>query len=160
MLKLAEIDAPRVATLLAGYGIQLELLAPDTAIPGSYWGDSEAGLLGSRLLARPDTPLHSVLHEACHYICATPRRRAVLDRDAGGDQPEENAVCFLQILLASGIAGVGSERLMQDMDAWGYTFRLGSAGAWYRADAADARSWLQQHGVVDTSGQPTGALRC
>ena len=157
---MAAIESSAVATLLAGYGIQLELLAPETAIPGSYWGDTEAGLLGNRLLARPDTPLHSVLHEACHYICATPGRRAVLDRDVGGDDPEENAVCFLQILLASGIAGVGSERLMQDMDAWGYTFRLGSAGAWYREDAVDARSWLQKHGVVDTSGQPTGALRC
>jgi hypothetical protein len=149
-----------VATLLAGYGIRLELLARDAVIPGSYWGDSEAGLLGNRLLARPDTPLHSVLHEACHYICATPGRRAALVRDAGGDDAEENAVCFLQILLAAGIDGVGSERLMQDMDAWGYTFRLGSAGAWYRDDAADALHWLQQQGVVGTSGHPTGALRC
>jgi hypothetical protein len=157
---MAEIESSRVATLLAGYGMQLELLALDTVIPGSYWGDAEAGLLGNRLLARPDTPLHSVLHEACHYICATPGRRAALVRDAGGDNTEENAVCFLQILLASGIAGVGSARLMQDMDAWGYTFRLGSAGAWYREDAADALSWLQQHGVVGTAGQPTGELRC
>jgi phage gp46-like protein len=155
-----EIESSRVAALLAGYGIRLELLAGDAAIPGSYWGDPEAGLLGSRLLARPDTPLHSVLHEACHYICATPERRAVLVRDAGGDEAEENAVCFLQILLAAGIEGAGSERLMQDMDAWGYSFRLGSAGAWYREDAADALSWLQQRGVVDAAGQPTGALRC
>jgi hypothetical protein len=157
---MAEVQMSRVTALLAGYGIRLELLARDVVIPGSYWGDSEAGLLGNRLLARPDTPLHSVLHEACHYICAAPERRAALVRDAGGDDAEENAVCFLQILLASGIEGAGSERLMQDMDAWGYTFRLGSAGAWYRADAADARNWLQQQGVVDTLGHPTGALRC
>lgn len=157
---MAAIESSRVAALLAGYGILLELLARETVIPGSYWGDSEAGLLGNRLLARPDTPLHSVLHEACHYICAAPVRRAVLDRDAGGDDAEESAVCFLQILLAAGIAGVGSKRLMQDMDAWGYTFRLGSAGAWYWDDAADALSWLQQHGVVDAAGRPTGALRC
>lgn len=157
---MAEVQLSRVTALLAGYGIGLELLAPDAVIPGSYWGDSEAGLLGNRLLARPDTPLHSVLHEACHYICATPERRATLVRDAGGDDAEENAVCFLQILLASGIEGAGSERLMQDMDAWGYTFRLGSASAWYRDDAADALHWLQQRGVVDTLGHPTGALRC
>jgi hypothetical protein len=157
---MAEVETSRIAALLAGYGIGLELLAPDAVIPGSYWGDSEAGLLGSRLLARPDTPLHSVLHEACHYICATPERRAALVRDAGGDDAEENAVCFLQILLAAGIDGVGSERLMQDMDAWGYTFRLGSAGAWYREDAADALHWLQQQGVVGAAGHPTGALRC
>jgi len=150
----------RVTALLAGYGIRLVLLARDAVIPGSYWGDSEAGLLGNRLLARPDTPLHSVLHEACHYICATPARRAALVRDAGSDDAEENAVCFLQILLASGIEGAGSERLMQDMDAWGYTFRLGSTGAWYCDDAADALHWLQQQGVVDTLGHPTGALRC
>jgi phage gp46-like protein len=157
---MAEVQMSRVTALLAGYGIRLELLARDAVIPGSYWGDSEAGLLGDRLLARPDTPLHSVLHEACHYICATPARRAALVRDAGGDDAEENAVCFLQILLASGIDGAGSERLMQDMDAWGYTFRLGSAGAWYRDDATDALHWLQRQGVVDTLGHPTGALRC
>ena len=31
---------------------------------------------------------------------------------------------------------------MADMDAWGYTFRLGSAHAWFEHDAEDAREFL------------------
>jgi hypothetical protein len=31
---------------------------------------------------------------------------------------------------------------MADMDAWGYSFRLGSTHAWFEHDAADARAWL------------------
>ena len=48
-------------------------------------------------------------------------------RDAGGDDAEENAVCYLQILWADALPGFGRERMFLDMDAWGYTFRLGSA---------------------------------
>ena len=33
------------------------------SFPGSYWGDSEAGLRGNALYVRADTPLHSLLHE-------------------------------------------------------------------------------------------------
>ena len=76
-------------------------------IPGSYWGESEAGLIGNRIYFRPDTPLHSVLHEACHFICMDDARRTQLERDAGGDYDEENAVCYLQILLADELAGIG-----------------------------------------------------
>ena len=118
------------------------LVAPQEMIPGSYWGESEAGLQGNRLFARLDTPLHSVLHEASHYVCMTPERRTGLDRDAGGDDPEESAVCYLQILLADQLPGVGRDRLCADMDAWGYSFRLGSARAWFESDADDARIWL------------------
>jgi hypothetical protein len=32
---------------------------------------------------------------------------------------------------------------MADMDAWGYSFRLGSTRAWFEADAEDAREFLQ-----------------
>ena len=128
-------------------------------IPGSFWGESEAGLLADRVLARADTPLHSVLHEACHYVCMSEDRRCGLDTDAGGDYDEENAVCYLQILLADQLDGVGRARLMSDMDAWGYSFRLGSARAWFEGDAEDARDWLQHHGVIDADGWPTGRLR-
>jgi hypothetical protein len=31
---------------------------------------------------------------------------------------------------------------MADMDAWGYTFRLGSTRAWFENDAAEARAFL------------------
>jgi hypothetical protein len=129
--------------------MQLTLIAPEEQIPGSYWGDSEAGLRGDRLYARLDTPLHSVLHEAAHYVCMTPERRAGLDRDAGGDDLEESAVCYLQIVLADEIPGIGRERLMSDMDSWGYSFRLGSARAWFTSDAEDARAWLIGEEILD-----------
>jgi hypothetical protein len=86
-------------------------------------------------------------------------RRAGLDRDAGGNDDEECAVCLLQILLADELAGFGRERMLRDMDLWGYTFRLGSARAWHEEDSADARIWLQTHGVVDDAMQPTFSLR-
>jgi hypothetical protein len=159
MLRLATLDRVELALVLHHYGVTLELIAPDEDIPGSYWGDSEAGLKGDRLYARLDTPVHSVLHEASHYICMTPERRAGLDRDAGGDDPEESAVCYLQILLAEALAEVGPDRLMQDMDAWGYSFRLGSTRAWFEADAQDARDWLRTHGVIREDGTLTGGLR-
>ena len=148
-----------VALLLNRYGLELVLTAPQEVIPGSYWGESEAGLQGNRLYARLDTPVHSILHEASHYICMTPERRAGLDRDAGGDDLEEAAVCYLQVVLAGELAGVGRERLCADMDAWGYSFRLGTTHAWFTCDAADARAWLIRHGVVDPAGRTTGALR-
>jgi len=135
------------------------LVAAQQVIPGSYWGDREAGLIADRLYARLDTPLHSVLHEACHYICMTPERRAGLERDAGGEDVEEAAVCYLQILLADALPGLGRERLFADMDEWGYSFRLGSARAWFETDAADARAWLLQHALIDPAGRITGLRR-
>ncbi len=146
--------------LLHPYGLALRLVAPDEVIPGSYWGEQEAGLIGSTLYARLDTPVHSVLHEASHYICMTPERRAGLDRDAGGDDAEESAVCYLQLLLAQRLAGVGLDRQFADMDTWGYSFRLGSTQRWFDEDASDARIWLQRHGVLSASGELTGRVRC
>jgi hypothetical protein len=159
MLALSGIDRIAVALLLDRYGLRLSLIAPDEVIPGSYWGEREAGLRGDRLYARLDTPVHSVLHEAGHFICMTPERRAGLDRDAGGDDLEESAVCYLQVLLAGELRGVGVERAFADMDAWGYSFRLGSTRAWFESDADDARRWLRQHGVTDGDDRLTGACR-
>ena len=56
-------------------------------------------------------------------------------------------------------AGVGHERLCEDMDAWGYSFRLGSTRAWFYGDAEDARLWLIREGVIDKRGRLTGASR-
>lgn len=148
-----------LARLLARYGLHLEAVPAGQPVPGSFWGDSEAGLLGSRVHARPDTPVHSVLHEACHYVCMEAVRRANLDTDAGGDYDEENGVCYLQILLADQLPEVGRQRMMADMDAWGYTFRLGSAAAWFGTDAEDARAWLYRHGLIDRHDAPTWRLR-
>jgi hypothetical protein len=139
--------------------MKLQLMAPHEVIPGSYWGESEAGLRADQLYARLDTPIHSILHEACHYICMSPERRSGLDRDAGGDDLEESAVCYLQVLLADELPGVGRQRLCADMDDWGYSFRFGSARAWFEGDAEDARVWLRQQGVIDGADSPTGLLR-
>src|ERR1700735_2875717 len=160
MLCLANADRMAVALLLNRYGLDLVLTAPPEALPGSHLGESDAGVQGNRLYARLDTPVHSILHEASHYICMTPERRAGLDRDAGGDDAEESAVCYLQILLADALAEVGRERMMQDMDEWGYSFRLGSTRAWFEGDAEDARAWLRTHGVIRDDGSLTGALHC
>jgi len=148
-----------VTQLLSRYRIEPVAVEPGATIPGSYWGESEAGLIGDRIYFRYDTPLHSVLHEACHFICMDDSRRTQLERDAGGDYDEENAVCYLQILLAGEIAGMSSQQMCSDMDAWGYTFRLGSASAWFERDAQDARRWLVAHRIVDEGGRVTGTGR-
>jgi hypothetical protein len=139
--------------------LQVRLVEARAEIPGSFWGGSEAGLIGHSLLVRHDTPLHSALHEACHFICMDDARRARLHTDAGGDIPEENAVCYLQGLLADGIPGYNRAALFRDMDAWGYSFRLGSAKAWFELDAADAQAWLLTHCIIDHGQRPTGLLR-
>ena len=102
--------------------------------------------------------MHSILHEAAHYICMTPERRVGLDRDAGGDDAEEYAVCYLQVLLACELP-LRAARACADMDAWGYSFRLGKARAWFEQDAADSRLWLLAQGLLDGSGRLTGAVR-
>jgi hypothetical protein len=159
VLLLNAIDRLELQVLLDRYGLELRLVPSGERIPGSYWGDREAGLVGSIVHARLDTPVHSVLHESAHAICMTPERRAGLDTDAGGDHREENGVCYLQILLAQALPQVGAQRMCRDMDEWGYTFRLGSAGAWFERDAEDARAWLELHGLIDAAGHLTYACR-
>ena len=141
--------------LLARYGLILELAENGSSIRGSFWGDEEAGLVGNTLIVRGDTPLHSILHEACHFICMDSCRRTALDTNAGGDYDEENAVCYLQILLADEIPNFGRETMLNDMDAWGYSFRLGSARAWFERDAEDAREWLCKAGLLTAAREPT-----
>ena len=152
-------DRLSLELLLDRYGLELHLVAPDEIIPGSYWGEREAGLLGAKIFARLDTPLHSVLHESAHFVCMTPERRAGLDTDAGGDDAEESAVCYLQLALADALPNVGREPLCRDMDEWGYSFRLGSAAAWFATDAEDARAWLIRRGLLDPKGNLTYACR-
>ena len=159
VLTLADIDLSHVAALLGSYGLRLVHVDDGAPIPGSYWGPPEAGLLRSTVYVRADTPVHSLLHEAGHAICMDAARRAVLDTDAGGEFAEEDAVCYLQVVLAGELPGVGRERVMDDMDRWGYTFRLGSAHRWHAEDAADARAWLARHGLLDAEGRPTWRTR-
>lgn len=159
MLRLSTYNYADVAALLHRFGLLIEISPDGKPIPGSFWGDEEAGLIGQRLIARSDTPLHSVLHESCHYICMDAQRRATIDTDASGDYDEENAVCYLQILLADTLPGFGRARMFEDMDTWGYSFRLGSARNWFEQDADDARQWLLHHGLITVSGTPTYQLR-
>ncbi|WP_199171440.1 MULTISPECIES: hypothetical protein [Luteimonas] len=151
VLRVGDIAFDAAQALLASHGLRLVHVAPGTPIPGSYWGDPEAGVIGSDVYVRDDTPVHSLLHEACHLIVLPPERRAVVHTDATDSDEEEDATCYLQIVLADALPGVGRARLMADMDAWGYSFRLGSTRAWFEADADDARTWLQTRGLPVTA---------
>ncbi len=148
-------DVMRVATLpfsvasglLSRYGLSLHHVADGAPIPGSYWGEPEAGVIAHHVYVRDDTPVHSMLHEACHLIVLPPERRAQVHTDATDSVIEEDATCCLQIILADELPGVGRGRLMADMDAWGYTYRLGSTQAWFEQDADDARAFLKDRGL-------------
>jgi hypothetical protein len=149
MLTVGEIGFAAPTVLLARYGLRLQRVAEGEPIPGSFWGEPEAGLIGHDVYARDDTPVHSLLHEAAHLIVMPAERRASIHTNASESVTEEDATCALQILLADELLGVGSARLMQDMDAWGYTFRLGSARAWFETDAEDALTFLMECGLID-----------
>ena len=152
VLTLADTGFGDAAALLARFGLALHRVADAAPIPGSYWGDAEAGIIGSDVYARADTPVHSLLHEAGHLIVLPPERRAGVHTDATDSVPEEDAVCVLQGLLGDALPGVGRARVWADMDAWGYTFRLGSARAYVEHDAGEAWRWLREHGLVDAGG--------
>ena len=145
MLVFSDLPGDSLGQLLSHYELKIRQVASDSDIPGSFWGNPEAGLIGNCLYVRADTPVHSILHEACHYICMPDERRKNLHTDAGGDYDEENAVCYLQILLADSVPGYNAAACMADMDSWGYSFRLGSARAWFETDAEDARQWLTEN---------------
>jgi hypothetical protein len=156
---LGDVGRTELTGLLSRFGLRLVETPPGEEIPGSYWGESEAGLVGDEIHARADTPVHSILHETSHYVCMTVARRASLLRDAGGDEAEESAVCCLQILLAGLLPGMGRARMCLDMDRWGYSFRLGSTEAWFEGDSEDARAWLLARGLIDGNGRPLWKLR-
>src|SRR5690606_4422044 len=150
VLRVRDLPFEAAAALLAGHGLSLHRVDDGAPIPGSYWGEPEAGVIAHDVYVRGATPVHSMLPEACHLIVLPPERRAQVHTDAPDSVIEEDATCCLQIVLADALPGVGRARRMADMDAWGYTFRLGSAQAWFERDAADARAWLTQRGL------PTG----
>ena len=148
VLRIIDIGFAAPTALLADHGLELVQVADDAPIPGSYWGEPEAGVIASRVYARADTPVHSLLHEACHLLVADPARRAAIHTDASDSLEEEDATCYLQSVLADGLPGFGRARAFTDMDAWGYSFRLGSARAWFEHDAEDARTFLQVRGLL------------
>ncbi len=159
VLTVADIGPEAIDALLNRFDLAAEYVSQGQAIAGSFWGEPEAGIIGKRVFVREDTPVHSLLHEFCHLICMNDERRAHLHRDAGSDDLEEAAVCYLQVVLADYLPGVGRERLARDMDAWGYSFRLGSTLRWFEEDAGDAFDWLVEHRVLDPSGRPLFRLR-
>jgi hypothetical protein len=158
-LSVGDIGPGVIDSFLHRFDLISEWIADGSPITASFWGDPEAGIVGQCVFIRADTPVHSMLHEVCHIICMNRERRLNLDRDAGGDDHEESAVCYLQIVLAEHLEGVGQLRLMQDMDAWGYSFRLGSTQCWFENDAEDARSWLVAAGLLDKADNPQFRLR-
>jgi len=157
LCKDATID--HLKSLLERYAMELKTVGDNDPIPGSFWQPPEAGLIGNTLYIRGDTPVHSALHEACHYICMDSERRKDLDTNAGGGYEEEDAVCYLQILLSDFIPEMQRDRMLADMDDWGYSFRLGSARAWFEQDAEDAFDWLLKNKVITTDSKPTWNVR-
>jgi hypothetical protein len=154
-----DIDIDQLKSLLERYGMELKLVSDNLPIPGSFWQPPEAGLIGNTLYIRSDTPVHSALHETCHYICMDDDRRKDLDTNAGGGYEEEDAVCYLQILLSDFIAEMKQDRMLKDMDEWGYSFRLGSASAWFEQDAEDAFAWLLNNKIITATGKLTWNVR-
>lgn len=154
VLRLADIGFAAPRALLARYALALHEVAADAAIPGSYWGDDEAGIIASNVYARAATPVHSLLHESCHLIVLPPEKRAAVHTDATDSIAEEDATCYLQIVLADELPGFGRDRALADMDAWGYSFRLGSARAWFEDDAENARAWLVERRLLTADGAP------
>jgi len=86
-------------------------------------------------------------------------RRENLDTNAEGDYDEENAVCYLQIILAEELPEMGSLKMMSDMDEWGYTFRLGSSKKWFEQDAEDTLEWLLKYNLLNSKKIPNYKLR-
>jgi len=159
VLCMRDIAPPAVSNLLRDFGITVEWLQETSPIRGSFWGAPEAGIDRKSVYVRPDTPVHSFLHETCHIICMAPDIRDVHTGDAASDDLEEAAVCYLQILIADLLPTVGRDRVMCDMDAWGYSFRLGGTRRWFESDAEDARHWLVQHRLINEWGHVSGNLR-
>ena len=154
-----DIDSASLPTLLGRYGLTVECVDDGTPIPGSFWQPPEAGLVGDTLYIRNDTPVHSALHESCHYICMDQQRRQKLHTDAGGTAIEESGVCYLQILLSDHLPEMGKARMFSDMDEWGYSYRLGSSQAWFEQDAEDAYEWLLENDLITTDNIPTWHVR-
>ena len=148
MLTVGQIGLARLRRLFGPFGLGVLSHPARAPIPGSFWGEPEAGLVGATLHVRADTPVHSALHEGAHFVCMDATRRAQLHTDAGGDDLEEAAVCYLQIELSDHLEGYTKAAILRDMDAWGYSFRLGSAVNWYLGDANDARLWLESRAIL------------
>ena len=68
VLVVSDIAPDTLTQLLDRYGLTLVILDDDASITGSFWGDSEAGIVGRQVFVRRDTPIHSLLHEVLSLI--------------------------------------------------------------------------------------------
>ena len=159
MIEFQNLSTESLQAVLSQYGMTIRYINEVNEIPYSFWGSPEAGRLVDEVYVRADTPIHSVLHESCHYICMPADQRQYKTIDAKGSVMEENACCYLQILLADKLEGISREQLMQDMDAWGYSFRLGSAKSWFLHDADEVKDWLIECEILDQNCEITWKLR-
>lgn len=159
MFLVSDLPAAKIAKFLALYGLYSRQFPLHLAVPFSFWGSPEAGRRGNCLYVRADTPLHSLLHESAHFVCMPSNLRHQPSIDAGGNAIEESACCYLQLLWSTHLSPFTLSRHCQDMDAWGYSFRLGSAQRWFEEDAEDAHRWLVCHGIIDSHGEPSWNLR-
>ena len=159
MVYFKDLNSSAVANVLSNYDIQINCLKFDSNIPHSFWGAPEAGRIRNQLYIRDDTPVHSILHESGHYICMPEKQRSDAQVDAKGSAMEENATCYLQVLLADYIQGYNRYHLLRDMDTWGYSFRLGSASIWFNEDAEEVKNWLLNHGIINHHGEITWQYR-
>lgn len=105
VVRIGHIVPEDALELLARYGLHLHLIEDGAPIPGSYWGEPEAGIIGCNVYVRNDTPVHSMLHEACHLIVLPPEQRATVHTNATNSSEEEDATCYLQIVLADALPG-------------------------------------------------------
>ncbi|MFK7995356.1 MAG: hypothetical protein AB8B87_14540 [Granulosicoccus sp.] len=153
VLRVSDTGWSCLADLFSPAGLSIKSVQAEVVIPGSHWGDDEAGLIGYTLYARLDTPVHSVLHEASHWLLMDEQRRKALHTDAKGSAVEEMAVCYLQILISDLIPGMGRDRMLLDMDRWGYSFRVGNTRDWFEQDAEDALAYLTDK-LAHTHGVP------
>ena len=159
MKYLHHFDLDSISNVIGRFGLELSLVESDCDIPYSYWGAPEAGRIINTIYARQDTPMHSLLHETCHFVCMSKSHHSNDSIDAGGGTEEENATCYLQLLLSDFVNGFSRAQHMQDMDDWGYSFRLGSAKAWFMQDAEDTKKWLQHHKIIQRDNCVSWKLR-
>ena len=59
----SQLKPDEIQLLLSRYDLQQQLIDLNQTIPGSFWGESEAGIIQQTIYFRPDTPAHSLLHE-------------------------------------------------------------------------------------------------
>ena len=159
MICFKNINTSSLVAVLNLYGVEINEVEEHLTIPHSFWGAPEAGRRNNTLYVRFDTPIHSILHETCHFVCMPKNQRYLDEIDAAGSTIEESACCYLQLLISDHIEGFTREEHMKNMDEWGYSFRLGSAATWFYRDADDARKWLLEQMIIDQHDQITWKLR-